>query len=81
MGISVGLNALLKREIMSSPGIELNSPVIQPEAWSLCSLSHMVHIFAPTFFNLHPSVITVPHSRSSNYKVFDRIFNLSCMPS
>jgi hypothetical protein len=49
MGISVRLDALLKREIMSSSGIELDSPVIQPEAWSLCSLSHLVHIFAPYF--------------------------------
>jgi hypothetical protein len=75
MDISIGLDALLKREIMSSPGIELDSPVIQPEAWSPYSLSHLVHIFAPTFFNLRPSVITAPHSRSSNYKVSGRIFH------
>jgi hypothetical protein len=49
MGISVGLDALLKREIMSSPGIQLDSPVIQPAAWLLCSLSYLVHIFAPYF--------------------------------
>jgi hypothetical protein len=49
MGINVGLDALLKREIMSWPGIELDSPVIQPVAWSLCSLSHLVHTFAPYF--------------------------------